>query len=68
MTNVSIVIYNSLGQEITRLLNNQEQNKGSYRVTWNGWDGSGKIVSSGIYFYQLKTNDVMMTKKMQLLK
>ncbi|MDP4172574.1 MAG: T9SS type A sorting domain-containing protein [Bacteroidota bacterium] len=65
---ISVVIYNSLGQEIKRLVNNQQMNSGRFNVIWNGRDSFGKVVSSGIYFYQLISNDVMISRKMQLLK
>lgn len=65
---VSLTIFNTLGQEIVKLVNNQEQAAGKYNVTWNGRDGSNRVLSSGIYFYQIKTNDFTSTKKMMLLK
>jgi hypothetical protein len=37
-------------------------------VSWNGTDGSGKKVPSGIYMYALKTANSIITKKMVLLK
>jgi flagellar hook assembly protein FlgD len=66
-SNVSLVVFNALGQKVAELVN-AEQAAGSYTVNWNGKDLSGKNVSSGIYFYQIKTADVSMTKKMMLLK
>lgn len=65
---VTITIYNSIGQEITKLINGQEQIAGKYNVSWNGKDAAGRNLASGIYFYQLKTNEQNMTKKMLLLK
>ncbi len=67
-TSVSIVIYNSLGQEVTKLLNNQQQSAGQYNISWNGKDNSGRSLASGIYFYQLQTQDLTLTKKMMLIK
>lgn len=67
-TNVSLTIYNSLGQEVAKLVNNQQQTAGKYTVTWNGTNNFNQELSSGIYFYQLKTNDVTITKKMSLVK
>lgn len=67
-TSVSVVIYNSLGQEVTKLLNNQQQSAGKYNITWNGKDNSGRTLASGIYFYQLQTQDLTLTKKMMLIK
>ena len=37
-------------------------------VVWDGKDGSGHAVGSGIYFYRLKTDDFNATKRMTLLK
>ena len=39
-----------------------------YSVVWNSKDDNGKSVSSGIYFYKLKTKKKEMIKKMLLLK
>jgi len=62
-----IVIYNSLGQ-LVNVLVEDNQNKGKYRVTWNGKDSYGNSLSSGVYFYRLKTNEYSYTNKMLLLK
>jgi len=59
---VRITIYDILGREVVTLVNEQQQ-PGSYTVNWNA-----STVSSGIYFYQLKTKDYVDTKKMILLK
>jgi hypothetical protein len=39
-----------------------------HEVTWNGLDEAGRRVSSGVYFYQLRTDDYLATKKMVVLK
>jgi len=44
------------------------QPAGNYNITWNGKDDSGKDVTSGIYFYKLKTNGKELTRKMLMLK
>jgi flagellar hook assembly protein FlgD len=67
-SNVTIAIYNSIGQEIALLINNQTQNAGKHQITWNGKDAAGRVVATGVYFYQMKTNDFTMTKKMLLIK
>ncbi len=59
---VKLIVYDVLGKEI-KILINQEQQSGNYEVNFNG---AG--LSSGIYYYQLKTNDFVQTKKMILLK
>ncbi len=65
--NISIVIFNTLGQKI-RTLVNKRQTPGQYTVVWDGKDDYGRNVASGIYLYQLKTNDFVQTKKMILIK
>ena len=66
-SDVSIRVYNMLGQEIITLLE-QEQSYGKYSVLWNGLDRSGKQVASGVYFTELKAGSIRKTRKMLLLK
>jgi hypothetical protein len=71
-SNVTLTIYNLLGQVVTRLMD-QDVNSGSYIVVWNGNDMNGLKVSSGIYFYEMKARgdngiDYSEMKKMVLLK
>jgi hypothetical protein len=64
---VLLVIYNILGQEVITLVNN-EQWAGKYNVRWNGTNQFGNQVSTGTYFYFLKTQNNQSVKKMLLLK
>ena len=64
---VLLVIYNLLGQEVITLINN-EQWAGKYSVRWNGTNQFGNQVSTGTYFYFLKTQNNQSVKKMLLLK
>jgi hypothetical protein len=69
---VQIVIYNILGQQVATLINEQK-NAGNYSVVWNADDAKGIRLSSGIYFYMLKASGVdgngfQQIKKMILLK
>ncbi|MEJ2615100.1 MAG: T9SS type A sorting domain-containing protein [Ignavibacteriaceae bacterium] len=59
---VTLNIYNTLGRKIATLVNEEKQ-PGNYEITWNS---SG--LPSGIYFYQIKTDNYIETKKMLLLK
>jgi len=63
----TLKIYNILGQ-LVRTLVNEDKLPGHYKILWDGRDGKGKEVSSGIYFYQLKADDYKDTKKMVLLR
>jgi len=65
---VEIVIYNLKGQLISTLTDAFFQ-AGHHSVKWAGKDENGNNVSSGIYFYRLKTDDgISITRKMMLLK
>ncbi|MCK5076444.1 MAG: agmatine deiminase family protein [Calditrichia bacterium] len=65
--NIKLIIYNSIGQKIKTLVN-KNQNSGEYYVSWDGTDFNSFKVSSGIYFYRLNVNNMIITKKMLLLK
>lgn len=67
-TNVTVRIFNSIGQEIAILVNNEMQNAGHHQISWNGKTASGRTVATGVYFYQMQTNEISMTKKMIMLK
>lgn len=64
---VTLKIYDLLGKEIKTLVNEAQVN-GIYQAVWIGDNNSGKKVSSGIYFYQLRSGDFVETKKMLLIK
>lgn len=61
-TNVSIRVYDILGNEIAALVN-ENKNAGNYEVVF-----SADNLSSGIYFYKLITGNKVQTKKMILLR
>jgi len=67
----TLKVYNILGQ-VVRTLVDEEQVSGYYSVRWDGRDGLGKEVSSGVYFYRLKVKGdrlkVTKTRKMVLLR
>ena len=65
--NVTLRIYNMQGQ-LVRTLENQKRTAGRYTVHWDGRDDIGQVVSSGVYFYQLDANDVVLSKKMAVMK
>lgn len=61
-SNVSLVIYNSLGQEVSQLVN-QELKTGTYKYDFNAAN-----LPSGAYFYRLIAGDFVQTNKMILTK
>ena len=48
---VDLIIYNLLGEEITRLAANEYRPAGYYNFIWNGQNAMGAKVSTGVYFY-----------------
>lgn len=60
---VDLRVFDVLGREVAQLVHNQMESQGMHTVTFNA---SG--LSSGIYFYRLRTGDYIQTKKMLLLK
>jgi len=64
---VSIKIYNMLGQEIKTLVNKKFM-RGSHFVEWDGTDNFGRKVSSGVYLYQMEAGEFVGVKKGLLLK
>jgi hypothetical protein len=58
---VTLKVYDVLGREVAALVN-EEKKAGSYELEWNA-----EKLSSGVYFYQLKTGSFIDTKKMILL-
>ncbi len=66
-SHVLLKIYNARGEEVSTLVN-RIQSAGEKSVVWNSKNEQGQIVSSGIYFYKIVTNELVQTKKMLLLK
>ena len=60
--NVTVDIYNVAGQKVDTLVN-EFMDPGSHSVVWDGSD-----LSSGVYFYTVKSGDFSKTMKMTLLK
>jgi endonuclease I len=78
--NTELSIYNIRGQKIRVFtFPNQSSHKATtwqaglgtseYSVVWNGTDSNNKSVASGIYFYQLRVNNIpVQTRKCVLIK
>lgn len=60
--NVSLKVYDVLGNEIATLVN-ENKSAGEYAVEFNA-----EKISSGVYFYELKSGSFIQTKKMILLQ
>jgi flagellar hook assembly protein FlgD len=64
---VKIRIFNIFGEEVARL-NDGILSAGKHTVVWNSHNRNGQPVASGLYFYQLQTEKVVLTGKMLLMR
>ena len=55
------------GQRVA-ILHQGPQQAGYHRLHWDGRDDAGRPVASGIYLYRLVTNEVVLTRKLLLLR
>ena len=60
-------VYGLTGQRVA-LLRQGPQQAGLHRLHWDGRDGEGRPLASGIYFYRLVTAEVILTRKLVLLR
>jgi hypothetical protein len=64
---VELTVYNIRGQKV-RTVYEGSTDEGAHSIVWNGKDSKGRVVSSGVYFYKLKTESAELTEKLILLK
>jgi hypothetical protein len=61
--NVTITVYDILGREVVRLVNNEYKKAGIYETEWNAVN-----FASGVYFYRIEAGSYVNSKKMVLLR
>jgi hypothetical protein len=66
--NVSLKVYNLLGQEVTTLMNNVVKKAGYHTVVWDGLNRHGDMVASGMYIYHIQAGTFTSVKKMILVR
>ena len=64
---ITLKIYNLLGQEVKTLFDGSLEG-GIHTIRWNGNDNDGKQLVSGVYIYQLKSDNITLSKKMLLVR
>jgi len=65
--NVKLSVFDVLGREI-RIMHTGFLRAGQYQVTWDGQDGSGKLMPSGVYISRLIQVQRHQSRKMVLLR
>jgi|GEM_PF-4936857 len=66
-SHVEITIFNVMGQQVATLFDGIKT-AGSHTLTWNSTDENGLMLSSGIYFVSMRTDNHVFNKKIVLLK
>ena len=65
---VELRIYDVAGRRVKTLMDGSLAAGWNIGIPWSGLDEAGARVPSGVYFYQLVTDDLTATKKMVLMK
>ena len=66
-TRATLNVYDAAGRLVATLLANQVIT-GERNVAWDGRDRQGRLVSSGVYFYQLTSPDATISRKMVVVR
>lgn len=66
-SNVKVTVYSLLGEEVA-VIQNGKMASGTYNVNWFGQDKNGNKVPSGVYFYEVQSDNRIAKGKMLLLK
>ena len=64
---VSLDVYNTLGQRVKTLMD-QSLSMGVHQAVWDGTNDSGEAVTNGLYFYSLRSELGVQTRKMMFMK
>jgi hypothetical protein len=64
---VRLDVYDVEGRHVKTLFDDMIE-AGTRSARWDGTNGRGDHVGSGVYFYQLRTAETLLTRKMVLLK
>ena len=67
-TNVSIIIYDLLGEEVIKLIDNRKYERGYSTITWSGLDKNNKVITAGIYIMQIRMGSEEQHKKLIFIK
>lgn len=66
-SNVTIEIFNSIGERVATLVNT-EMKEGSYDIVWEGLDSKGTIMPSGVYICKVTAGQYVSSKNIMVLR
>ena len=64
---VELKIYTLTGQHVATLVSGH-RSAGRYVLHWDGRDGQGRLLASGLYLYQLRAGSERQTRKLLLVR
>ena len=64
---VELTVYNILGQRVTTLVEGVLP-AGTHAFVWDGMDGAGVPMASGLYLYRARVSSTVQTRTMALIK
>ena len=64
---MKVTVYSLKGEKVATIMNKQI-NAGTYDVSWNGMNTSGKLVPTGMYLYDVESDGRRLQGKMLFLK
>lgn len=66
-SHVKLQLYDLMGREV-KLLVDQEHEAGTYQARWDGRDGSGNPMPTGVYIYRIQVGGFTSSKRLLLVK
>jgi hypothetical protein len=66
-TETELAVFNLAGQKV-RVLDEGNLSAGVHEVRWNGRDGEGRMLASGVYLYRLEAGTRIEMRKLLLLR
>ncbi len=65
---VAVTVHDTRGRVVRRLVTGEQRSAGHHQLLWDGNDGGGRALPSGVYFARLDTGAQVLTRKMTLLR
>ena len=64
---VELAVFHMAGQRVARLMDGSRE-AGAYTIHWDGRDGDGRALASGMYLYRLRTSSHTESRRLLLLR
>jgi photosystem II stability/assembly factor-like uncharacterized protein len=66
-SDVVLNVYDMTGRQVTQLVQGHFY-AGTHSVVWDGRDANGRLLSSGVYLYQMRAGNKILAKRMIFMK